>query len=100
LFEEELEYWGLDSNQVEPCCWMTYTNFRQTEETLALLESLDLDADNPPSQEEIAKKFGWEEEFHAGQLTTWHRLKPKLWSLFDEPWTSRGARVGWVGGRN
>lgn len=25
LFEEELEYWGLDSNQVEPCCWMTYT---------------------------------------------------------------------------
>jgi hypothetical protein len=25
LFEEELEFWGLDSNQVEPCCWMTYT---------------------------------------------------------------------------
>lgn len=21
-FQEELEYWGLDSNQVEPCCWM------------------------------------------------------------------------------
>ena len=28
LFEEELEYWGLDSNQVEPCCWMTYTQVR------------------------------------------------------------------------
>ena len=26
LFEEELEFWGLDSNQVEPCCWMTYTS--------------------------------------------------------------------------
>lgn len=25
LYEEELEFWGLDSNQVEPCCWMTYT---------------------------------------------------------------------------
>lgn len=25
LFEEELAFWGLDSNQVEPCCWMTYT---------------------------------------------------------------------------
>ena len=24
LFEEELEFWGLDSNQVEPCCWSTY----------------------------------------------------------------------------
>ena len=29
LFEEELEYWGLDSNQVEPCCWMTYTQVRE-----------------------------------------------------------------------
>ncbi|VDK62843.1 unnamed protein product [Gongylonema pulchrum] len=28
LFEEELEYWGLDANQVEPCCWMTYTQHR------------------------------------------------------------------------
>ena len=28
LFEEELEYWGLDANQVEPCCWMTYTQVR------------------------------------------------------------------------
>jgi hypothetical protein len=28
LFEEELEFWGLDANQVEPCCWMTYTSHR------------------------------------------------------------------------
>lgn len=28
LFEEELEFWGLDSNQVEPCCWMTYTQVK------------------------------------------------------------------------
>lgn len=30
LFEEELEFWGLDSNQVEPCCWMTYTSVCKT----------------------------------------------------------------------
>lgn len=29
LFEEELAFWGLDSNQVEPCCWMTYTQVCQ-----------------------------------------------------------------------
>lgn len=29
LFEEELEFWGLDANQVEPCCWMTYTQVRR-----------------------------------------------------------------------
>ena len=33
LFEEELEFWGLDSNQVEPCCWMTYTVHRDTQVT-------------------------------------------------------------------
>ena len=34
LFEEELEFWGLDSNQVEPCCWMTYTQHRNTQVNL------------------------------------------------------------------
>lgn len=31
LFEEELEFWGLDSNQVEPCCWSTYSTHRDTQ---------------------------------------------------------------------
>lgn len=31
LFEEELEFWGLDSNQVEPCCWSTYSIHRDTQ---------------------------------------------------------------------
>ena len=31
LFEEELDFWGLDSNQVEPCCWSTYSIHRDTE---------------------------------------------------------------------
>ncbi|TMS34751.1 hypothetical protein L596_002280 [Steinernema carpocapsae] len=92
LFEEELEFWGLDANQVEPCCWMTYTQHRDTQETLAVIESLDLDAE-PPTQEEIAKKFGWEDDYYQGTLSRWQRLKPKLWALFDEPWSSQYARV-------
>ncbi|ULU04420.1 hypothetical protein L5515_013435 [Caenorhabditis briggsae] len=92
LFEEELEFWGLDANQVEPCCWMTYTQHRDTQETLAVIESLDLDGD-PPSQEEIAKKFGWEDDFHSGSLSQWQRLKPRVWSLFDEPYSSKYARA-------
>lgn len=34
LFEEELEFWGLDANQVEPCCWMTYTQHRLLNQTV------------------------------------------------------------------
>lgn len=92
LFEEELEFWGLDANQVEPCCWMTYTQHRDTQDTLAVLDRLDLDNDTP-TEEEIAKKFGWEDDYFAGDLNWWQRSKPKIWALFDEPYSSTPAKV-------
>ncbi|KAK7067564.1 hypothetical protein SK128_019033 [Halocaridina rubra] len=92
LFEEELEFWGLDSNQVEPCCWMTYTAHRDTQETLAVLDRLDLDTDKP-SDEEVARKFGFEDDYFNGSLNWWQKTKPKLWSLFDEPYSSQAAKV-------
>ncbi|OXA51888.1 potassium voltage-gated channel protein Shaw [Folsomia candida] len=92
LFEEELEFWGLDSNQVEPCCWMTYTQHRDTQETLAVLDRLDLDTDKP-SDEELARKFGFEDDYMSGNLSWWQRCKPKLWSLFDEPYSSNSAKI-------
>ncbi|XP_045477632.1 potassium voltage-gated channel protein Shaw isoform X1 [Harmonia axyridis] len=92
LFEEELEFWGLDANQVEPCCWMTYTQHRDTQETLAVLDRLDLDTEKP-SDEEVARKFGFEEDYFKGTLSWWQHLKPKLWSLFDEPYSSTAAKV-------
>ncbi|XP_042880554.1 potassium voltage-gated channel protein Shaw-like [Penaeus japonicus] len=92
LFEEELEFWGLDSNQVEPCCWMTYTIHRDTQATLAILDKLDVDTDKP-SDEEIARKFGYEDEYLNGRLNWWQRTRPKIWSLFDEPYSSWMAKV-------
>nr|CAH7734561.1 unnamed protein product [Callosobruchus chinensis] len=92
LFEEELEFWGLDANQVEPCCWMTYTQHRDTQETLAVLDRLDLDTEKP-SDEEIARKFGFEEDYFKGTLSWWQLMKPKIWSLFDEPYSSTTAKV-------
>ncbi|KAK4337035.1 hypothetical protein RND71_043383 [Anisodus tanguticus] len=62
LFEEELDFWGLDSNQVEPCCWMTYTSYRDTQQTLSILDTLDMDASSLDA-EELAKRFGYEEEY-------------------------------------
>ncbi|CAG9773644.1 unnamed protein product [Ceutorhynchus assimilis] len=92
LFEEELEFWGLDANQVEPCCWMTYTQHRDTQETLAVLDRLDIDTEKP-SDEEIARKFGYEDDYFKGSLSWWQLMKPKLWSLFDEPYSSTAAKV-------
>ncbi|XP_039438720.1 potassium voltage-gated channel protein Shaw-like [Culex pipiens pallens] len=92
LFEEELEFWGLDSNQVEPCCWSTYSVHRDTQSTLAILDKLELD-DEQPSEEAIARMFGFEEALLNGELTCWQRTKPKIWALFDEPSSSTGAKI-------
>uniref|UniRef100_A0AC35FPA6 BTB domain-containing protein n=3 Tax=Panagrolaimus sp. PS1159 TaxID=55785 RepID=A0AC35FPA6_9BILA len=93
LFEEELKYWGLDPNEVEPCCWMTYTQHRDTQEVLSTLEKLDVDVEKLNNQEELYKTFGWEDDFHNQSLSTWQKVKPKLWRLFDEPGSSTGAKV-------
>ena len=95
LFEQELEYWGLDGNQVEPCCWMTYTQHRDTQETLNVLDTLDLDTEKP-SDEEIAKRFGFEDDYFSGKVSWWQNTKPRIWSLFDEPYSSNAAKVIFV----
>jgi potassium voltage-gated channel Shaw-related subfamily C protein 1 len=94
LFETELEFWGLDSNQVEPCCWKTYTKHRDTEETLATLERLALDEDGTP-KEELARKFSLEDDprWHNGTLPFYLKIKPIVWQLFEEPNSSKFAKV-------
>ncbi|CAK9832956.1 Potassium voltage-gated channel protein Shaw [Anthophora retusa] len=91
LFEEELDFWGLDSNQVEPCCWSTYSIHRDTQATLAILDKLDVEGEKL-SDEEIARLFGFEEEYNRGSLTRWQKLRPKIWALFDEPYSSTAAK--------
>ncbi|VDD85823.1 unnamed protein product [Enterobius vermicularis] len=95
LFEEELKYWGLDANEVEPCCWMTYTQHRDTQEVLSTLDKLDIkiDEERKNNPEEIYKRFGWEDDYYNNSLSAWQKLKPKLWRLFDEPTSSVAAQV-------
>ncbi|XP_013779127.1 potassium voltage-gated channel protein Shaw-like [Limulus polyphemus] len=92
LFEEELDFWGLDANQVEPCCWMTYTVHRETQATLAILDSLDVAFDKL-SDEGLAKKFGYEDDFFSGKVTHWQKVKPKIWLMFAEPYSSLAAKA-------
>ncbi|KAH0546950.1 hypothetical protein KQX54_016348 [Cotesia glomerata] len=65
---------------------------RDTQETLTVLDRLDLDTEKP-SDEELARKFGFEEAYYENRLTWWQKLKPKIWSLFDEPYSSNAAKV-------
>ncbi|XDV49048.1 hypothetical protein PO909_018372 [Leuciscus waleckii] len=71
LFEEELAFWGIDETDVEPCCWMTYRQHRDAEEALDIFE--------PPDPEDA-----------EGCCEVW---QPKIWALFEDPYSSRAARV-------
>ena len=57
-----------------------------------MLDRLDLDTDKP-SAEETAKKFGFEDDYYSGELSWWQKTKPKIWSIFDEPYSSSAAKV-------
>jgi hypothetical protein len=59
---------------------------------LAVLERLDLDTEKP-TEEELARKFGYEDAYVKGKVNWWQHLKPKLWSLMDEPYSSNAAKV-------
>ena len=69
-----------------------YLQHRDTQETLTVLDRLDLDTDKP-SAEETAKKFGFEDDYYSGELSWWQKTKPKIWSIFDEPYSSSAAKV-------
>lgn len=111
LFEDELSYWGIQREEVEPCCWwderdedrlssrvssrMTYTKHRSTQETLQVLDSLELDTVRSTT-DDIIKKFGWEDDFDLitkGQLSKRKRWTTIVWQLFEEPHSSIVSKV-------
>ncbi|XP_043944006.1 potassium voltage-gated channel subfamily C member 2 isoform X2 [Protopterus annectens] len=98
LFEEELAFWGIDETDVEPCCWMTYRQHRDAEEALDIFETPDLltggDTGENEEEEQLAtKRLGIEDVLgHDGKLSRWKRWRPRIWALFEDPYSSRAAR--------
>ncbi|XP_054973984.1 potassium voltage-gated channel subfamily C member 2 isoform X9 [Sorex araneus] len=98
LFEEELAFWGIDETDVEPCCWMTYRQHRDAEEALDIFETPDLIGGGDPGDDEdlAAKRLGIEDAAGLGgpdgKSGRWRRLQPRMWALFEDPYSSRAAR--------
>lgn len=88
LFEEELAFWGIDETDVEPCCWMSYRQHRDAEAALEIFEPPDPD----DTDDEAPRRFGIEDcsDRSRSCCEVW---QPKLWALFDDPYSSRAARV-------
>lgn len=79
---------------------MTYTRHRDTQETLQIIDRLDLDTERGAEDggdgeglQELYRRFGLEDRFLAGTLSPWQRLRPRAWCLFEEINSSTAARV-------
>ena len=87
---------NVDLLKVEPCCWMTYTKHRDTDDVLEVLDSLEIDGHDPDvlSDENIYAKFKIEKD-HADnwKITRMKKVQIELWKLFDEPYSSKSAKV-------
>lgn len=76
---------------MEPCCWSTYSKHRDAQATLDIIDKLDVDGERL-SDEEIAQRFGYEDEFSTGTITRWQKFRCRLWAIFDEPYSSTMAK--------
>ncbi|KAL8178866.1 UNVERIFIED_CONTAM: Potassium voltage-gated channel subfamily C member 4 [Gekko kuhli] len=105
LFEEELTYWGIDETDVEPCCWMTYRQHRDAEEALDIFESPEPgsggageEAEDEGAREGTLQRLGMDDRppgapgatgGGGGCCRSW---QPRMWALFEDPYSSRAAR--------
>uniref|UniRef100_A0A8C5M8E0 BTB domain-containing protein n=1 Tax=Leptobrachium leishanense TaxID=445787 RepID=A0A8C5M8E0_9ANUR len=80
---EELAFWGIDETDVEPCCWMTYRQHRDAEEALGSFGGGPVDTESSDGQ------------FSSFNMSQWWvmRWQPRIWALFEDPYSSRYARV-------
>lgn len=81
-FEEELAFWEISHVPVAPCCWWKVANAesRQAEGPLCE-ERSEADSQNLPAPME-RRNLSWRA-----------RQQPKIWALFEKPYSSWPAKV-------
>lgn len=96
LFEEELAFWGIDETDVEACCWMNYRQHRDAEEALDSFETPEPEEpENDPALtggvDGDLKRLCMQED--GRRATCWEVWRPRMWALFEDPYSSKYARV-------
>ncbi|XP_065675254.1 potassium voltage-gated channel subfamily C member 1 [Hydra vulgaris] len=83
LFEEELQFWGIDELMMEPCCWGGYTQHRDARQNLKMFDENIDDVD-------YHKKYSVGRKYSE---TSFQKYRPKIWALLERPFSSRYAQV-------
>ena len=84
LFEEELNFWGIDEKQMEPCCWSTYTLHREAQENLKVFNGSDFDDSDSDTEPEEWKSGETSDERRSSMTPAWQRWRSRVWAIFDD----------------
>ena len=90
VFEEELNFWGIDELQMEPCCWSTYTRHR---DAIAFEKVFTV---NQAHQEDDQSDDGDQSCIGNGRNKRYcyNSIKRRVWDSLEKPYSSKGAQVG------
>ena len=90
VFEEELNFWGIDELQMEPCCWSTYTRHR---DAIAFEKVFTITKKNHEDDQSFDGEPSCVGNRRNGRY--WYNaLKEKIWDSLEKPYSSKGAQVG------
>ena len=92
LFEEELKFWGIEEQQMETCCWHTYTHHRVTQDHLKIFAAQQDDEEARLHDAELGRVIKFYDD-NNNIPTQRDTLKYRVWRILDEPSSSSAAKV-------
>lgn len=92
LYQEELQFWGIEEKEMEACCWPNYTQHREAEKNLKEFVGPEFEEDEC-EDEEMA--HDGEDTFDGDETrpSLWNRYQTKIWSVMDDAFSSVRAKV-------
>ncbi|ELU08573.1 hypothetical protein CAPTEDRAFT_52417, partial [Capitella teleta] len=78
ILKIELDYWGIEEQEIEACCWADYSRYTEHKDTLRNLDDNFAFAD---------------EDTWGGNLNKFQQTAARIWRFLEEPASSRWAKV-------
>ena len=87
IMKRELEFWNIDENEMEPCCWIRYRE--QIESQLAIEDAIGTFMHN---EDEVMGSGAQEEDINP--LNMCRQVRAAMWRTLNYPTSSTLAMVG------
>nr|AAO45534.1 potassium channel Kv3.1 [Notoplana atomata] len=81
VVKKEFDFWGMQEQDIEPCCWGSFSRASECKATLAAI-------DNTFMPDPFVTEEAWNKERSA-----WRQFKIKAWRFLEHPETSMPAKI-------